>query len=143
MTTFSPEFQTFLSLVVQAAIPILGTFLLGIAGYASTYAVTWLKTHVTQAQLAQVKSVVDLLVASAEQSGLTGSLSSQGSAKKQWVLDEATKQLTKFGLSKFAEDVPAIEQLIEASVYELTKIKTPPIFDAAVLSTEPPVITVG
>lgn len=131
MNSVSPEVQVFFSLLVQAAIPALGTVLLAFATIAANSAVAWVKSHATQSQLAQVKVVIDLLVTSAQQSGLTGALSNEGSAKKQWVLDEVTKQLKKFGLDKFAEDVPLLEQLIETSVYELINIKTPPVFELA------------
>lgn len=131
MNSVSPEVQVFFSLLVQAAIPALGTVLLAFATIAANSFVTWLKSHASQSQLAQVKTIIDLLVTSAQQSGLTGALSNEGSAKKQWVIDEVTKQLNNFGLTKFAEDVPLIEQLIETSVYELTQIKTPPVFELA------------
>ncbi len=144
MSTISPELQVFFSLLVQAAIPALGAILLAFATYGANAAVTWIKSHATQAQLLQVKTVIDLLVTSAQQSGLTGSLSNEGAAKKQWVLDEVTKQLKNFGLNRFAEDVPLLEQLIETSVYELTKIKTPPLFELATTGIiNPPVTDLG
>ncbi len=143
MSNFSPELQSFLVLLVQGVIPILGGFLLTVLGLLATQAVTWLKSNIAQSQLKQVKTIVDFLVMSAEQSGLTGSLLASGSAKKQWVLDQVTTHLTDAGLTKLADNVPLIEQLIESAVYELKNIKTPPLIDETTLATLKPVVIAG
>jgi hypothetical protein len=132
---FSPEVQAFLSIVIQGIIPILGATLITIAGLALNQVVIWLKANIAQAQLKQLKTIVDFLVMAAQQSGLTGALEADGSAKKQWVIDEVVNALNNAGLTKLAEDVNLIENLIESAVYELKNIKTPPLIDAAELVT--------
>lgn len=143
MSNFSPEVQSFFVLVVQGVIPILVGFLVTVLGLLATQAVTWLKTNISQAQLKQAKSIIDFLVMSAEQSGLTGSLLDAGTAKKQWVIDQATQHLKDAGLNKLAENIPLLEQLLESAVYELKNIKTPPLIDAAELVIVKPDETVG
>lgn len=143
MSNFSPELQSFLILLVQGVIPVLVGFLVTVLGLLAAQAVTWLKTNISQAQLKQAKTIIDFLVMSAEQSGLTGALLDAGSAKKQWVLDQVTQHLNDAGLTKLAENVPLLEQLLESAVYELKNIKTPPLIDAAELATLKPVDTAG
>lgn len=137
---FSPEVQLFLSLVVQAVIPVLVSALIGVVTVLASGAVVWVKANVSQAQLKQAKSVVDFLVSAAEQSGLTGALEADGSAKKQWVIEQVTQHLKDLGLNKLAEDVTLIENLIESSVYDLKNIKLPPLIEAVELTpVQPPV----
>lgn len=141
---FSPEVQAFFSLVLQGLIPILASALIAVVGVALNQVIVWLKANVAQAQLKQIKSIVDFLVMAAQQSGLTGALEADGSAKKQWVIDEVVKALNNAGLTKLAADVNLIENLIESSVYELKNIKTPPLIDVAELGVlEPTTPSVG
>lgn len=133
MSEFSPEVQAFLSLVVQGVIPVLSSFLVGIIGVVLFQANAWLKANAAQSQLKQMKSIVDFLVMAAEQSGLTGKLQEEGSAKKSWVVGQVRDQLNTLGLTKLADDVTLISNLIESSVYELNNITLPPLIDAAEL----------
>lgn len=135
MTNISPEFQSFLVLLVQGVIPVLVGFLVTALGLLATQAIIWLKANVAQAQLKQVKAIIDFLVMSAEQSGLTGSLLDAGNAKKQWVLDQTIQHLNDLGLTTLADNIPLLEQMLESAVYELKNIKTPPLIEAADLAT--------
>jgi len=114
----TPETQTFiLSLVIKVLIVIAIPFLAKVVYDLYVQGVAYLKTNLSAAQLASVKAVVNFLVLSAEQAGLTGSVLKTGAEKKAWVLSEAKRILTDLGLEVFADNVETLSSLLEAAVY--------------------------
>lgn len=75
-----------------------------------------LEAKMSAEQLALLKTVVQRLVQAAEQSGLSGQISAEGKAKKQWVLDKAIAEVKSLGLDV---NVSQIDSEIEAAVSSL------------------------
>jgi hypothetical protein len=116
---YSGMLQMALVVVIQVLLPVLLGFL-----------VVWLKkqtdlvkSKIPGEQLAFASELARQLVQAAEQTGLTGAISAEGSAKKEWVISQMEVELAKKGVKL---DLHIISSLIENAVYEaFTQFKDP------------------
>ena len=113
MNTFDigPILQAALVTIIQVLVPVA----LGFLVHFINQKVKEVKSNVDANQLAFAVDLVQQLVAAAEQSGLTGALEAAGTAKKQYVLDQAQKALTARGITI---DVDLLDALIEGAVHD-------------------------
>lgn len=112
----APEVQAFLQSLLLS--------LLSIAVPVITYVVRqWLLARVAETrsrlsaeQLYALEAVVELLVKSAEQSGLTGRIKDEASAKRNYVIKRAYEELQRLGFTQI--DLNLIADTVEAKINE-------------------------
>lgn len=128
----APEIQKFLELVTLSIISIIVP--------ALAYAVRqWLVQRIAEGrsrlsleQVMFLDMTIDMLVKSAEQSGLVGLIRNEGEAKKQWVIERAYQEAQKRGFSDI--DIQLIADTIEAKINE--GVHKPMISIAAIESSD-------
>lgn len=127
------EFQNFLTLVLQAMLPILASFVTGAILVAVKHFVIKAKSELGASQYMLLYEMVRTGVLYAEQSGLTGAIENAGFEKKREAINFVVRQLDAYGLNHV--NVDQIGRLIESAVHE-TFVNNKNDFDV-LLNTEP------
>ncbi len=98
-----------LTIIIQVLLPV-----------ALVVAVKWINSKVVESKavirnhnLEFAVTLVQQLVAAAEQNGLTGALKKAGAEKKSYVIAQATAELARHGINM---DLETLDALIEAEV---------------------------
>lgn len=121
------EFATQILLyALTLIVPVVGTLLAGLI----IRGITYVRSRLTSNQWELFTSVIGSVVAIAEQSGLSGQISAEGTAKKQFAINLARERLTQLGLTRFAENTNLIASEIEAAVLLQFNLHHPAILEA-------------
>jgi nickel-dependent lactate racemase len=111
------EIQSFLMIVVLAAIGIAVPFVVQLARAYTEKAKAEIKATLGQANYTILQQAASFAVAAAEQSGLTGLIASTGKAKKQFAMETAQAWLESVGFGHI--DLDRIDDAIEAKVHDM------------------------
>lgn len=108
------EFQSFLSLILQAVLPVAASIITATLVVLAKRFLVKLNAELGASQYQLLGDIVRTAVLYAEQSGLTGAIENAGEEKKREAMNYVVRNLDQYGLSHINAD--EISRLIEAAV---------------------------
>jgi nickel-dependent lactate racemase len=115
------EIQSFLMIVVLAAVGIAVPFVVQLARAYTEKAKTETKATLGQANYDMLVRAAEFAVRAAEQSGLSALIADTGKAKKQFAMETAEKWLQSVGFGHI--DLDRIDEAIEGAVHNMNTFR--------------------